>query len=342
MAWYPLNGDYKNYTAENMELTQTSTPSYENGKIGKALNLGGFKWTAEQTAKILNNKEVSIALWIYVNADEGSTTNRAMIFGNDNLFPPNNRRFSLYQYPNCNSLHWSWQNGNSSESFTAGVLNGVLPSYKWTHICVTYKNPIGKIYINGELKRTFNGVYNAESFEYETQVIHNSPYHYLNDYRFYDHCLSDVEIKEISKGLILHYTMDNIYGGSNLLLGSDRFSGAGGNASGITSSITENGELKVIASKGNGNWKTFAMSNKNGTIESIQNNMSVGDEFVISFDMKIESGSGIPTLFLNAGNIYERMIGNPNLIGKWQRVYKVRTWKEPRNIIWLFKFVFGI
>ena len=187
MAWYPLNGDYKNYTAENMGLTQTSTPSYENGKIGRALNLGGFKWTAEQTAKILNNKEVSIALWIYVNADEGSTTNRAMIFGNDNLFPPNNRRFSLYQYPNCNSLHWSWQNGNSSESFTAGVLNGVLPSYKWTHICVTYKNSIGKIYINGELKRTFNGVYNAESFEYETQVIHNSPYHYLNDYRFYNH-----------------------------------------------------------------------------------------------------------------------------------------------------------
>lgn len=229
VAWYPLNGDYKNYTAENMGLTQTSTPSYENGKIGRALSLGGFKWTAEQTAKILNNKEVSIALWIYVNADEGSTTNRAMIFGNDNMLPPNNRRFSLYQYPNCNSLHWSWQNGNSSDTFTAGVLNGVLPSYKWTHICVTYKNPIGKIYINGELKKTFNGVYNSESFEYETQVIHNSSYHYLNDYRFYNHCLSDAEVKEISKGLVLHYTMDSLYGEGNIIKNS--YNGCnGGNA----------------------------------------------------------------------------------------------------------------
>ena len=229
VAWYPLNGDYKNYTAENMGLTQTSIPSYENGKIGRALSLGGFKWTAEQTAKILNNKEVSIALWIYVNADEGSTTNRAMIFGNDNMLPPNNRRFSLYQYPNCNSLHWSWQNGNSSNTFTAGVLNGVLPSYKWTHICVTYKNPIGKIYINGELKKTFNGVYNSESFEYETQVIHNSSYHYLNDYRFYNHCLSDAEVKEISKGLVLHYTMDSLYGEGNIIKNS--YNGCnGGNA----------------------------------------------------------------------------------------------------------------
>lgn len=208
-------------------------------------------------------------------------------------------------------------------------------------------------YINGEYKtkvenKGFGYTEAKNQALYIGKMSYNNTNNYfplngsIQDIRIYNHCLSDAEVKEISKGLVLHCTMDNIYGGSNLLLGSDSFSGAGGNASGITSSITENGELKVIASEGNGNWKSFAMSNYNGTIESIQNNMNVGDEFVISFDMKIESGSGIPTLFLNAGNNYERMIGNPNLIGKWQRVYKVRTWKEPRNIIWLFKFAFRI
>lgn len=265
VAWYPLNGDYKNYTAENMELTQTSTPSYENGKIGRALNLGGFIWTAEQTAKILNNKEVSIALWIYVNADEGSTTNRAMIFGSGGTTPPNNRRFSLFQYPNCNSLHWSWQNGNSSNTFTDGILNGVLPSYKWTHICVTYKNPIGKIYINGELKKTFNGVYNSESFEYETQVIHNSSYHYLNDYRFYNHCLSDAEVKEISKGLVLHYTMDKVYE-ENKVYDSSGYGNDGVSTDleysidrkkGLTSTKYNGSTSRILTQKGSFSWFNF-------------------------------------------------------------------------------------
>jgi hypothetical protein len=32
---------------------------------------------------------------------------------------------------------------------------------------------------------------------------------YLNDVRIYDHCLSPKEVKEISKGLVLHYKMDD-------------------------------------------------------------------------------------------------------------------------------------
>jgi len=38
----------------------------------------------------------------------------------------------------------------------------------------------------------------------------------LNDVRIYDHALSDKEVEEISKGLILHYKLDNIFDNKNI------------------------------------------------------------------------------------------------------------------------------
>jgi hypothetical protein len=41
---------------------------------------------------------------------------------------------------------------------------------------------------------------------------------YLNDVRIYNHCLSPKEVKEISKGLVLHYPMNNCNIEANNLL----------------------------------------------------------------------------------------------------------------------------
>ena len=224
-AWYPFNGDFVNQGVGDLSLTQVTAPTYiDNGKIGKALNQGAFNWSAAQTASVLNNQEISICFWIYVNTATGDTTNRGMIFGGDKGSVAN-RRFSLFQYPTANDFHWSWSNGASS-TFTAGIVEGVFPSYTWTHCCITYKNPNGAIYINGELKHSFTGTSNVASFAAETQVILNVPSRYLNDYRIYDHCLSPKEVKEISKGLCLHYTLNNNgYGQENLVTDSETFSG---------------------------------------------------------------------------------------------------------------------
>ena len=164
-----------------------------------------------------------------------------------------------------------------------------------------------------------------------------SMYVSLADVRIYDECLSKEQIHQISQGLILHYPLNSGYGNENLLIGTNKFNDSG-NASGITSSTTEDNLLKVVVTKDNGNWKQFVLGNGNGTI--LQNTMNVGDKFVVSFDIKIESGSGIPSLFINAGNDYQQMIGDANLIGTWQRVYQIRTWKEPRYNLWIFIFSF--
>ena len=210
--WFPLNGTMKNQGLLG-DLTETTSPTFVDGKMGKALSSGGCKMTAEQTPKVLNNDEFSICFWIYVNDAEGSTDNRYLIFGNDAM---NQRQYSLFQYPSVNDLHWSWYNAGA-----ASVLGGVLPSYTWTHVAITYKNPNATIYINGEKTHTFTSSSTSDTYAYETPVIHNNSAgtRYFNDYRVYNNCLSAKEVKEISKGLILHYKLGG-YGGENLALNS--------------------------------------------------------------------------------------------------------------------------
>ena len=217
--WLPLNGDVKNYGLCNAELSYSNLSFEDSGKIGKCLSTGGIVMSPETTGKILNNNAITISLWLYVNAPTGSD-NRAMIFGNDEMVNNNNRKFSLFQYPTCNDFHYSWMN-DTSGVFDAGLVTSVLPSYQWTHIAVTYDNPNICVYINGELKYTSSGVSNSDSFHYATNVIHNSPYHKVNDFRLYDECLSPKQVKYISQAMICHYPMGNIdgkIGGRNLCL----------------------------------------------------------------------------------------------------------------------------
>lgn len=200
-VWLPLNGQFENQGLLG-PLTQTAAPTYVDGKFGKALASGGCSMTAEQTASVLNNEAVSICFWVYINAETGITDNRAMFFGNDDF-----RRFSIFNYPTVNDLHLSWE--NTDESYIiASVDAGVLPSYTWTHVAVTYQNPTIKIYVNGKVIRTHTAASNAD-FNYVTQIIHDGAYKVLNDFRIYDHCLSEKEIKEIYKGLVLHYPLSS-------------------------------------------------------------------------------------------------------------------------------------
>ena len=220
-AWYPFNGDFINQGVGDLSLTQVTTPTYiDNGKFGKCLSAGAFKWSAAQTASILNNEEVSFSIWVYPSGDAGATS--GCLFGTEGMTAPNNRKFTFFMYPTVNDLHWSWQN-DADTTFTSGVLTGVFPNKTWTHLAITYKNPDGKIYINGVLKTSFTGISNSSSFAYETSVIANRANRYVSDFRIYDHCLSPKEVKELSKGLCLHYTLNNNGGGGdNILLGTNQ------------------------------------------------------------------------------------------------------------------------
>lgn len=249
LQWYPLNGNITNKGSSNISATASGTISYNNnGKIGKCLSNGGLTLSAEGTAEVFNNSEVSIAFWI-----KPLNTTSGIIFGNDSTGESNNRKFSLYQYPTGNDLHWSWMNDTAGQTFLAGgdsILTGVLPTNVWTHVCVTYSNPTGLIYINGELKATRSGVSTSSTFAYSTSILKASSNRYINDLRIYDHALSQEEIRNLSKGLILQYDSGI---NSNLAVNSQtNYTYSGFNDSG--NSIT--GAISWVANAGTYNGMT--------------------------------------------------------------------------------------
>lgn len=91
----------------------------------------------------------------------------------------------------------------------------------WYHIAVIQTLTQQKLYINGILQQSINKVSMNKGNNTANKCligannnnnnIENQLNGYLNDIRIYNHALSDKEIEEISKGLILHYKLDAIF-----------------------------------------------------------------------------------------------------------------------------------
>lgn len=109
--WYPLIGDTKNQGLQNSLQSESGIVQNASGYLGYgALTGGKITIPASVTKQILNNKSFSYACWIYIKGDTGSTDGTGAFFGTENMFGKENRKFTLFQYPTINDLHYSWQN----------------------------------------------------------------------------------------------------------------------------------------------------------------------------------------------------------------------------------------
>lgn len=99
-------------------------------------------------------------------------------------------------------------------------LTCAVPINTWTHlICTCDSNNIVRLYKNGEYINSSARNDKPDSDNANQAAIGRETYAngyftfngMLNDFRLYDHCLSPMEIKQISKGLILHYPLSDKY-----------------------------------------------------------------------------------------------------------------------------------
>lgn len=289
--WLPFtDGTTKNQGLINDEFITSIDPTFSNdGKLGKCLEQGQFDMSATMTSKILNNQALTICFWIYVNAEEGSKG--GTIFGNINTNVEfNNRKFSIFQYPTCNDLHLSWMNDAANAFMMTPIYKGVLPSYQWTHVAITYHNPTMTVYINGIKKYTYSSVSNSSSFEYQTRVVWQNAYRKLNDFRIYNECLSPRQVKEISKGLVCHYPMGNVdgkIGGRNLLVktnqGKINWSNSHADGSYLCESVNWNGinAVKMSCTTPTTSWKMFTF---NGLLENFDK-LEPSAIYTLSYDV---------------------------------------------------------
>ena len=201
-VWLPLNGDLTNQGLSNATITAFTTPTYiNNGKIGKALSGGRIKIDSTTIGAIFNNKACSMAFW-YNNS--GSTGSNHAICGTQGNSEGTNgtgpRQWDFFNYPTKNDFHWSMG------SIGVGVLSGIIPDDTWIHFAFVLGDGKFTIYKNGNIiwQGSSNPTFTTYAYDY---YINFGYTHYMNDFRIYDHALSPKEVKELAKGLVLHYRL---------------------------------------------------------------------------------------------------------------------------------------
>lgn len=100
---------------------------------------------------------------------------------------------------------------NSISGSSGGYANFSLSKDIWTHLVFIKDGGTVSTYKNGVLSAT-NTLTNFVD-AYATGEFHigdSNFYAAYNDVRIYDHVLSQAEVKELSKALVVHYTFDDI------------------------------------------------------------------------------------------------------------------------------------
>lgn len=224
-VWLPLNGKLDNLGLDgSLKFTNDASATVSTeGKIGSCYS---FSATSGSGIYLSSGKSASEFMNTYINHHSWSmcawiktTSNDNVVFGLTyglRLWCGSTNQVSLYNKTRA-----------VSASNNISTIDG-----KWHHICATYNtvdNAIN-VYVDGIKGTTVyypSGETYASSWT-NTVAIGRDPNnstasaHYyfqgsMNDARIYDHCLSTEEVKELSKGMIGHWKLDNKgFGNPNL------------------------------------------------------------------------------------------------------------------------------
>jgi hypothetical protein len=200
-VWLPLNGNLNNQGLSNVTVTNHGATVDNNGKIGKCYSVSGGN-SISSVVNISNNA-ISASVWAYINSFHDKY---------NYIISLNNNSGYVDQ---CLSIALEAANiicfdigGNSELKYThTETLVG-----KWTHLAITFDGSMIRGYVNGVEVCSLFSTSKLTRTNFNIGKRAGGTAHYMNgkvnDVRLYNHCLSPKEVKEISKGLILHYKLD--------------------------------------------------------------------------------------------------------------------------------------
>lgn len=217
VVWLPMTKDLRQQGLSDVTVVNNGATFNSSGKLGGCYSFdGGDEIQSSTNLSITGDASYSISFWFYWDADSWSTDYVGVVgFGSMSTLGgafaclPNG-------YPDLDFWNQRYK------------ANSQLSVKTWYHLTFTKESGtkgLGHIYVNGvEVAGTSSnttatpnivagklliGRLNATSTRYFKGKI--------NDIRIYDHCLSPMEVKRISQGLILHYPLDNMgFGQENL------------------------------------------------------------------------------------------------------------------------------
>ncbi len=242
-VWLPLNGDLTNNGLKEYNLSMfRGTETYNaSGKIGKCFYSNGVN-----TIKILNiipdfynYSAYSISAWFYIEARNTVHNGSAIISAGN------------WNSQVINLAVGGWSTDHYTELRVSGTSWSKLYSYNfnlntWYHAVVSCDGSKTYAYVNGVLIGDTQPSFLPSSIEGNDIAIGGATYYAgmqffgrINDVRIYNHCLSQKEIKELSKGLVAHYQLNDPYSTSNLIPNGNGDLGASGWSVSYNISTTE-------------------------------------------------------------------------------------------------------
>ena len=218
-VWMPLNGNLNNQGLDgSLEFTNTASATVAtDGKIGSCYSFSATSGTGLLLSK---GKSASEFMDAYINHHSWSMCAWIRTTSNDNVVFGLTYGLRLW-CGSTNSVNLYNSTRNVSASNNISTIDG-----RWHHICATYNtldNAVN-VYVDGIKGTTSyypsgetyasswaNSVAIGRDFNNSTASSHYYFQGSMNDVRIYDHCLSAKEVKEISKGLVLHYKLSDPY-----------------------------------------------------------------------------------------------------------------------------------
>ena len=227
LVWLPLNGDLTNQGLSNAQFkVNNAVSTLTEGKIGSCYYLNGTALSSPNFSALQDATDYSACCWIKFTKFPDAGSNAYCICLNGSTASSYKFVLGVFSATSSDGTVASVRLNSKSSSGCNIYLN------TWYHLAITVKGSSGNIYINGELKDTISGlspvnsatnliIGGRSSNANGTSFLGLGAPAYYNDVRVYDHCLSQKEIQEISKGLILHMPLDNNgMGGINLFKGN--------------------------------------------------------------------------------------------------------------------------
>ena len=273
--WLPFtDGTLSQQGLNGLSVTGTAFSSNDNGKLGKCIKTTSTSdLDTNYSGNQVNIGDISFGGWFKFNKSDiesailGKTYSSSSNCATGNVLGNNSYGGICLRWMSNNIYTDSELNSIKIDSYLRSNNFGgmatssyIIPFDTWTHIFTTYSRNTRRLrlWINGSTYsnvghsadpptdfRTNNLKINYKAIAGGNGASANIPF-YINDVRIYNHALSEKEVKELSKGLVLHYKLSGP-GNENILTNSTGLQGTSywsnritvGNENGIPYLITK-------------------------------------------------------------------------------------------------------
>ena len=208
--WLPMNRDLRNQGLDDVTITNNGATFNSAGKLGGCYNFNNSVGIGATNITLGNT--FSIACWIKVNSYNSNWANAFKIYKDSydyiglcmNQTSASTKQLGFHIYKN---------NGSNARTSVYDSYYMPLTIGVWYHLCFVVTTSEVKTYQNGvsirtgSITTTFPSVSNYNLGLGKSSLFGGLDCS-INDFRLYNHALSQMEVKELSKGLVLHYPLN--------------------------------------------------------------------------------------------------------------------------------------